>query len=106
MKGKNLWIVVALLAVAVGAIVIIQSRKRESAKQTGRPANEALTQTRLPLTTTSTGTDSRQVPAHYEVPPSSGDLRPVLSAGQFNGKTREAYEAVKQIPVMLAQMPC
>lgn len=83
MKGKNLWIVVALLAVAVGAIVIIQSRKRESAKQTGRPANEALTQTRLPLTTTS-----------------------ILSAGQFNGKTREAYEAAKQIPVMLAQMPC
>jgi len=56
MKGKNLWIVVALLAVAVGTIVIIQSRRHESAKQTGRPANEALTQTRLPLTMPSIST--------------------------------------------------
>ena len=50
--------------------------------------------------------DSRQVPAHYEAPPASRDLRPVLLPSQFAGKTREAYEAVKQIPVTVAQMPC
>ena len=47
-----------------------------------------------------------QVPAHYDEAPNAADLRPTLQPGQYSGKTREAYEAAKQIPALLAQMPC
>ena len=107
MKGKKLWIVFALIAATMGAIVMIQSRKQQTAKQAAAPESKAMARSRSasppmhPL-----NTDTTQVPAHYEIAPASEDLRPVLPAGQFNGKTREAYEAAKQIPVILAQMPC
>jgi hypothetical protein len=107
MKGKNLLIVVGLLAVLVGVTLFIQSRKQQSAKQTSAPENKAIVQSRPaspPLHPINTETS--QVPAHYEVAPASAELGAVLPAAQFIGKTREAYEAAKKIPVMLAQMPC
>jgi hypothetical protein len=106
MKGNKLWIVVALLIAAVIAIVIIQGRKQESAQKTDRSKNEALTQTRSLSTMPPTNADSRQVPAYYEVPPAAAELPPVVAPSRFAGKAREAYEAVKQIPVTIAQLPC
>lgn len=50
--------------------------------------------------------DIAHVPAYYETAPSAAELKPVLAAGQFSGKTREAYEVVKKIPATIAQMPC
>lgn len=44
------------------------------------------------------------VPAHYESPPS--DLPPTLAPEKFPGKTRQAYQAAKDIPQTLAQLPC
>ncbi|HZE72668.1 MAG TPA: CYCXC family (seleno)protein [Pyrinomonadaceae bacterium] len=107
MKGKKLWIVIALLATVVLVIVIIQSKKERTAKQTASPENRAIAESRStsPLNHPMNPETSR-VPAHYEVAPASAELSAVLPAAQFTGKTREAYEAAKQIPVMLAQMPC
>ncbi len=107
MKEKKLWTAVVLLASLVAVIVFIQGWKQDSAKQPHAPANEARTESASESTKNPPmNMDARQVPAHYEVPPSLGDLRPVLSASQFVGKTREAYDAVKQIPSTIAQMPC
>jgi hypothetical protein len=107
MKGKNLLIVVGLLAVLVGVTLFIQGRKQQSAKQTSAPENKSIVQSRPaspPLDPINKETS--QVPAHYEVAPASAELGAVLPAAQFTGKTREAYEVAKKIPVMLAQMPC
>ena len=43
-------------------------------------------------------------PAHYESPPIA--LPPTLLPEKFSGKTREAYQAAKDIPQTLAQLPC
>jgi uncharacterized protein with PCYCGC motif len=107
MKGKNLLIVVGLLAVLVGVTLFIQGGKQQSAKQASAPENKALVQSR-PASPPAhpINTEASQVPAHYEVAPASAELGAVLPAAQFTGKTREAYEAAKKIPVVLAQMPC
>lgn len=44
------------------------------------------------------------VPAHYESPPAR--LPRTLAPEKFPGKTREAYQAAKEIPQTLAQLPC
>ena len=107
MKGKKLWIVFGLLAAVLVVVLIRQSRTRQTAIQTATPENRATAQSRpasptvQPMTT-----ETSQIPAHYEVPPAPTELRPVFPAAQFAGKTREAYDAAKQIPVLLAQLPC
>jgi hypothetical protein len=100
MKGKNLWIAVGVLLALVVIVAVIQSGSREAAKPDR--AKQADSQSAaLP-----TQTRANHIPAHYETPPAIADLSAVLPSSQFAGKTRQAYEAVKQIPVTIAQMPC
>jgi hypothetical protein len=93
-----------VLLVALAAVtIIIQSRKPETPTQPTAPANTAVIQPSSALRTMSPmDRGSLHVPAHYEVPPAAADLRPVLPSSQFAGKTREAYEAVKQIEALMA----
>jgi hypothetical protein len=51
-------------------------------------------------------TDAKAIPAFLEVAPSRASLRPTLPPEQFFGPAREAYRAVRQIPVTIAQLPC
>ena len=48
----------------------------------------------------------KNVPAFLSVAPSRGSLAPTLDPERFTGATREAYRAVRQIPVTIAQLPC
>jgi hypothetical protein len=103
MKGKKLWIGVALL-LAVAATIIVVRKALES--QSAVPANQTVTRTTPSPVTTQPTTQSPRVPAHFTAPPAASDLGPVLASAQFTGKTREAYEAVSRIPATIAQMPC
>ena len=47
-----------------------------------------------------------RVPAHLETRPTKDSLGPTLPPQGFTGKTREAYQAVKEIPQTIAQLPC
>ena len=47
-----------------------------------------------------------RVPAHFETAPSVGELPPTLSPDLFTGNKRLAYQAAKEIPATLAQLPC
>ena len=49
--------------------------------------------------------DSKRVPA-FELAPTRANLAPTLDPERFTGVTREAYRAVRQIPVTIAQLPC
>jgi Protein of unknown function with PCYCGC motif len=51
-------------------------------------------------------TGVKSVPAYLEVAPSRASLGPTLDPEKFTGLTRDAYRAVKQIPVTIAQLPC
>ncbi|HEX5885846.1 MAG TPA: CYCXC family (seleno)protein [Pyrinomonadaceae bacterium] len=48
---------------------------------------------------------SKKVPA-FEVAPTRASLGPTLPPERFTGPTREAYRAVREIPVTIAQLPC
>lgn len=106
MNVRNLLIILALLLAAVAVAVVMRSRGTESKVNPGTPANVARTESQPPATVPPQKTDTRHVPAHYTAPPASAELRPVLAASQFEGKAREAYAAVKEIPVTIAQLPC
>jgi hypothetical protein len=45
------------------------------------------------------------VPA-FQSPSQIDQLEPTLAPAQFIGKTRQAYQAAKEIPQTLAQLPC
>ena len=101
MNSKKLWIALGVVVAAVIVVAVIQSgspgpAKQDRAKEAGPDS----------VTSPSNQTTATQVPAHYTAPPATRELLPVLPSSQFSGKTREAYEAVKQIPVTIAQLPC
>src|SRR5262245_57182486 len=47
-----------------------------------------------------------RVPAYYAIEPDAGTLPPTLSPEQFTGNKKLAYEGAKEIPEVLAQLPC
>lgn len=51
-------------------------------------------------------TTMARVPAYYKAAPSLTTLPPTLSPDLFTGNERLAYQAAKEIPQTLAQLPC
>ncbi len=47
-----------------------------------------------------------RVPAYYATEPQPGTLPPTLSPEIFTGNKKLAYQAAKEIPEVLAQLPC
>lgn len=47
-----------------------------------------------------------RVPAYYTTAPDAASLPPTLSPALFSGNKKLAYEAAKDIPQVLAQLPC
>ena len=98
MKNRILFLL-SLLALGVGAFLLIQSREKA---RTPPDLSEALF---APASPPSAHTHTARVPA-YQQPDEVKELGPTLPAAQFFGKTREAYEVARKIPQTLAQLPC
>ena len=47
-----------------------------------------------------------RIPAYYETAPDISSLPPTLSPEIFTGNKKLAYQAAKEIPQILAQLPC
>ncbi len=47
-----------------------------------------------------------QIPAHYESARDVPKLEPTLAPAQFSGQARLAYQAAREIPQTIAQLPC
>lgn len=47
-----------------------------------------------------------RIPAYYTAPPKLNTLPPTLSPELFTGNERLAYQAAREIPQTLAQLPC
>jgi hypothetical protein len=47
-----------------------------------------------------------RVPAHFEDVRSLNELPPTLPPERFFGQARQAYQVAKEIPQVLAQLPC
>jgi hypothetical protein len=82
------------------AIVLTQLRS------TSDPLVERTTAPSQPVPQREAANRVEHVPAHFETAPSPDSLAPTLSATRFIGKTKQAYEAARKIPLTLAQLPC
>jgi uncharacterized protein with PCYCGC motif len=93
------WLLVVLLVITglIGAVGYLRQ---------SRHGKLLVSESTTASTRSSTGsrTETSSVPAHYESPPSN--LAPTLEPQKFSGKTRGAYQVVKQIPQTIAQLPC
>jgi hypothetical protein len=95
MKNKLLVGGIIFLMLVAGALVLKSNSNapkhlHDSAVSESRPAESSAKPT---------------VPA-YQTAVEAKSLKPTLPAGEFVGKTREAYAVAKAIPETLAQLPC
>ena len=102
---KKNWLLIAGIALLlVAAVLMVSSANKQSPPQT---TQTAVTQTPAPAHHEhSTMGTANAVPAHFEVPPSKSMLGPTLNPDSFTGPVRDAYRAVREIPVTIAQLPC
>ena len=101
---KRNWLLISAVALLlVAAIVMVYSSNQPvTTQQKGRSTSEALAaHDHSPAKTT-----AHPVPAHFAAPPSRASLAPTLDPASFSGITRDAYRAVREIPVTIAQLPC
>jgi hypothetical protein len=102
---KNWFLLGGIALLVVAAVLIVNSAS------TNKPTPIAKTK---PATTEShdghghppASSGVKNVPAFLKTAPSRGSLAPTLDPERFTGATREAYRAVRQIPVTIAQLPC
>ncbi|MGI8735014.1 MAG: CYCXC family (seleno)protein [Pyrinomonadaceae bacterium] len=101
MKKKLLIGVLLVTGLALAAFIV--TRQNQTQRRAGMPAS-----VKEPLTTPQPRSSApvRLVPAYYETAPSLSSLAKTLPPEQFSGKAREAYQAVKMVPQIIAQMPC
>lgn len=95
------WIVATLVLIAAGLIAVKYLRPSQTGKPMASSPDSSRSQPEVPRPASNA---TMLVPAHYENPP--GTLPPTLAPDKFPGKTREAYQAAKDIPQTLAQLPC
>ena len=100
MKSKIRFILLFLLVLGMVVAVLL----RRSAVTTHHP-KRAVTQT-APASSSTTMPMAMHVPAHYETAPPLSSLAATLPPEGFSGKAREAYQAVRDAPQLIAQMPC
>jgi Protein of unknown function with PCYCGC motif len=106
---KKNWILFGGIALGlVVALLLVNSARTDRPEPTVQRAAVAPKQT--PAHSHSpNGTSvprAKHLPAYFEVAPSRASLGPILDPEKFTGLTRDAYRAVKQIPVTIAQLPC
>ena len=101
MKRMNWLLFGAVGLLAVAAVLIVNSAK--TSKRTTVSKSNVL----APQAPAHDGHNHspKRIPA-FEIAPTRASLAPTLDPERFTGLTRDAYRAVRQIPVTIAQMPC
>ena len=102
---KKNWLLIGGVALLLVAAVLMVNSARTNQPESHN-ANHAPTPAAHNHATEAPGTQAKDIPAYFEVAPSRASLRPTLPPEQFFGPAREAYRAVRQIPVTIAQLPC
>ena len=116
---KKSWLMGGIiLALLLAAIVVVSSKKTTQPVAQNQPAYTPVAPPTGPATAPATdshghphphpqsGSGSNVVPAFFKEAPSRSSLGPTLEPEKFTGPTRDAYRAVREIPVTIAQMPC
>ncbi len=98
---KNWLLIGGIVLLLLAAVLMVNSRNSQgdsTVLHSTAPAHDHAANPSAP--------DLHTIPAHFEVPPSRSSLGPTLEPEKFAGITRDAYRAVREIPVTIAQLPC
>ena len=100
---KNWLLIGGIVLLLLAAVLMVNSARTPSTAN-----HTAATQPAAPHnhTADTSASSAHTIPAHFEVAPSRSSLGPTLEPEKFTGITREAYRAVREIPVTIAQLPC
>lgn len=99
-------LLIALLLFVVAVVVGLTSKDQTQTVSTSRPAvTKAATQPSWQHDHMQYAAKGR-VPAYYSIEPRKAELLPTLSPELFTGNIKLAYQAAKDIPQTLAQLPC
>jgi hypothetical protein len=98
---KKNWLLIGGIVLLLLAAVLMVSSSNSPADSTANHNS-----TSHPAAPHDHATSSQTIPAHFEVAPSRSSLGPTLAPEKFSGITRDAYRAVREIPVTIAQLPC
>ena len=101
---KKNWLLFGAVTLLLIAAVLIVSKTNEPTPVARRPTTELNTPAHN-HSAEPRSTKPEQVPA-FQVAPTRASLGPTLDPERFTGLTRDAYRAVRQIPVTIAQLPC
>ena len=92
----------------VAAVLIVSSSNRNKADgliDTSNIVAKPTSARQTPAQDHGHSHNTKRVPA-FEMAPVRANLGPTLDPERFTGLTRDAYRAVRAIPVTIAQLPC
>src|SRR5690348_13507563 len=104
---KNWLLIGGIVLLLLAAVLMVSSRQND--QPTSTAAHDATTQPPAPhhhATTEPAASTAQAIPAFFASPPSRSALGPTLEPEKFTGLARDAYRAVREIPVTIAQLPC
>jgi uncharacterized protein with PCYCGC motif len=104
-------LVAFLLALLVAIALVLWSSSQRPLPDNSVPvATESAATTPQPAAHDHAGLEDYavkgRVPAYYTTEPAAATLPPTLAPEAFTGNKRLAYEVAKEIPQVLAQLPC
>lgn len=103
---KKNWLLLGGVALLLVAAVLIVNSARPNQPESHDANHSAAQSPTVHHPTEAPATNAKTIPAFFEVAPSRASLGPTLAPEKFFGPAREAYRAVREIPVTIAQLPC
>ena len=98
---KNWILIIGIMLLLVAAALLINSAYTTQPESARQNASQPATSPHAEH-----AKRTKPIPAFFSAPPSKSSLAPTLEPAQFTGPTRDAYRAVREIPVTIAQLPC
>jgi hypothetical protein len=103
---KKKWLLFGGMVLLLFVAVLIVNSARTNQPESHGANHSAVQSPTVHHSTEAPATAAQAIPAHFEVAPSRASLGPTLAPEKFFGPAREAYRAVREIPVTIAQLPC
>ena len=104
---KKSWLLIAGVALLlVAAVLMVNSARTTQPESHGADHTAGASPAAHNHSTEAPASSAQTIPAYLEVAPTRASLAPTLAPEKFFGPAREAYRAVREIPVTIAQLPC
>lgn len=95
-----------IVSLVMLVMVLVAGCANQQPPTTSQPPAPSSSVTQRQPTAQHQHSKASRVPAYYETKPSLDVLAPILAPELFTGNKRLAYQAAKEIPQTLAQLPC